>query len=129
MMHGLEVRTPFIDKKVIEFALTIPENIIFRKTKHNDWQGKLLLKKLMEKYYPKDFLYRKKMGFGLPVKEWFGQNGVLYDEIHDRLLSSNSKLNDFFEPSVIKNVIDKKYTGPTWLLLFLEEWLRQNPTK
>lgn len=126
MLNSLEVRTPFVDRSVVEFAATIPESFNIRKNANGEWQGKLLLKKLMEKYYPIDSIYRNKMGFAVPIQEWFAKDGNLHNEICERLTGSNSIIADYFNPHVVRNLVDRNVTGPVWLLLFLEEWLRQN---
>ncbi|HXN05566.1 MAG TPA: asparagine synthase (glutamine-hydrolyzing) [Nitrospiria bacterium] len=126
MANSLEVRTPFVDKKVVEFAATIPEKFNIRMFSKGEWKGKLLLKKLAGKYFSKGFIHRKKMGFGIPVKEWISLNGEWRGEVNERLLSKSSILGDYFESSAIQELLEKNLAGPVWLLLFLEEWLRQN---
>jgi asparagine synthase (glutamine-hydrolysing) len=111
---------------VVEFATTIPESLIINRNHAGEWEGKLLLKKAMERYYPQKLLRRPKMGFAVPLKKWFARDGAAREEIQDRLLGPNSALSDFFEPSAIRDFLDKNATGPLWLLLFLEEWLKQN---
>lgn len=65
-MHcGLEARSPMLDHKVIEFCARLPVGVKVRKR-----TGKYLLKRLAERYFPQDFVYRKKMGFGIPVAQW-----------------------------------------------------------
>jgi asparagine synthase (glutamine-hydrolysing) len=65
-MHcGLEARSPLLDQEVIEFCAGLPVDL-----KVNGRVGKYLLKKLAERYYPPDFVHRKKMGFGIPVAQW-----------------------------------------------------------
>ena len=126
MMHGLEVRTPLVDIRVVEFAATIPESMSINRNSAGEWEGKLLLKKAAEQYYPSGFLQRPKMGFAVPIRKWFAPNGALRDALHDRLLGLHSPLREFFEPAVIARLIERNATGPLWLLLLLEEWLRQN---
>jgi asparagine synthase (glutamine-hydrolysing) len=126
MMHGLEVRTPFVDIRVAEFAATIPESLNMRKNGNGQWEGKLLLKKAMEKYYTPEFVHRPKMGFGVPIQKWFAPNGSLRTAIEERLLDKNSRLYEFFEPVIIKGFLDQNIAYYLWLLLFLEEWLRQD---
>jgi len=125
MMHGLEVRTPFIDKNVYEFAARIPSNINFSKVKGLGNQGKLLLKKLLQKDMTEKFVYRKKMGFAMPLKEWFHGNGDYFSQLNERLLSPESKLLEYFERNEIEKMIQNNQFNTVWLLLFLEEWLRQ----
>lgn len=126
MMHGLEVRTPLVDIRVIELAATIPEDRSIRRNSVGRWEGKLLLKKALQQYYPAEFLQRPKMGFAVPIQKWFGPDGALHETVLERLCQSNSMVLEFFEPAVIRHLVDWNAAGPIWLLLFLEEWLQQN---
>lgn len=125
MIHGLEVRTPIVDRKVMEFAATLPESFNVGKGANGEWQGKLLLKKLMGKYYPQNFPHRNKMGFAVPLRKWFAKNGALHDELNERLRGPNSVIREYFEPKIVQHLIKINSTGPLWLLLFLDEWLKQ----
>ena len=66
MMHGLEVRSPFLDLEVAEFARTLPHALKIR-----GGITKYLLKKALEPVLPPDIIYRKKKGFGTPIGSWF----------------------------------------------------------
>ena len=126
MIHSLEVRTPLVDLNVIEFATTIPQFLNINKQSNNEYDGKLLLKKLMGKYYSKDFINREKRGFAVPVHKWFAEGGLLNGEIKSRLKNKNSRLSNYFEPTIIGQFIDDNSSSYIWLLLFLDEWLIQN---
>lgn len=65
MQCGLETRSPLLDHEVIEFCARLPVALKVRRR-----TGKYMLKRLAEKYFPKDFVYRQKMGFGIPVARW-----------------------------------------------------------
>ncbi len=124
MMHSLEVRTPLIDKDVWEFAATIPEEFNIN-NRSGEWRGKLLLKELLQKHFPADFVHRRKQGFGVPISKWFAHQGQLNSYVHDRILSQDSLTKDYFNQSTIKELMQKNHYGATWLVLFLEEWLSQ----
>lgn len=126
MMNGLEARVPFVDLRVIEFAATIPERYSIGVTAQGEWERKLLLKKLGEKYYPPEFLYRPKMGFAVPIAKWFAPGGELHGAVREILLRPNSITADLFDQRVISAFLDQGRHGPVWLLLFLDEWFRQN---
>lgn len=65
-MHcGLEGRSPLLDHEVIEFCAQLPVQMKVRQR-----TGKYLLKRLAEKYFPREFVHRRKMGFGIPVAKW-----------------------------------------------------------
>ncbi len=128
MIHSLETRTPLLDLKVVEFAATIPQQINIRK-RDQKWEGKLLLKEMLSKYYPEDFIYRKKMGFATPIDHWFGASGKQKQDVRDRILDSSNILNDFFNATSLKGIVNGNNAGQQWLFLFLLEWLEQNKSK
>lgn len=126
MMHGLEVRTPLVDLNVWEAALRIPSPYNFQKNGTSSYQGKLLLKKILLRYFPNEFVYRPKMGFGVPVAIWMFENNNALKNIKDRLTDPGSKLADFFNLKPLTEYVrNKDYGTRIWLLIFLEEWLRQ----
>ena len=129
MMHGLEVRPPFVDIRVVELASKIPERFNISRNAQGGWDRKLLLRKVAERYYPREFLDRPKMGFAVPIAKWFAQGGELHDVLRERLLGRNSTLTEFFEPEMMSSLMAGNATGPLWLLLFMEEWLRQNRSR
>jgi len=126
MMNGLEVRVPFVDKRVVEFASTIPERHSIGIGSSGEWERKLLLKKVAERYYPKEFVNRPKMGFAMPVAKWFAPGGELHNTVRERLLSPSSPLAQLFEHSAMDNLISRGAFGQMWLLLVLDEWMTQN---
>jgi asparagine synthase (glutamine-hydrolysing) len=125
MCHSLEVRTPLIDKELWEFAATIPEEFNIIKGSDNKWEGKLLLKQLLEKNFSKEFIYRKKQGFAIPLQKWFSDEGQLRDTLNDSVLSSNSHLSTYFDNNSLAELLTSSNIGGMWLMLFLEEWLNQ----
>jgi len=68
MMHSLEVRAPFLDIELVDFVRTIPSRYKFR---HG--ATKYILKKALERLLPRDIIYRKKQGFGVPIGRWLAQ--------------------------------------------------------
>ena len=127
MSSSLEVRAPFLDKELVEYCWRLPD-----KTKVYLGERKKLLKKLSLKYLPKDVIYRKKMGFGIPLEEWFlkklGNFGIeLFRNSIAEELGYIKK--GTFEKFIIKHKITKKETTRLWLLLWLELWFKQNCDK
>lgn len=129
MIHSLESRTPLVDYKVAEFAATVPSSIYLNASGNELTNGKIILKKLLGKYFPEEFINRKKMGFGVPVQNWFSSDFLWKNEISERLFSSSSFINEYFNKPYIKTLVDKNDSGKIWLLLVLEEWLKQFYTK
>ncbi len=124
MMHGLEVRTPFVDVRVAELAAKIPDRLNFERTSENGWRGKRILRRVAAKYFGEDFLARPKKGFAMPLAKWFAPGGRLHEAVARRLLGPESALHEFYEPAPIRELLSKGVYGTLWLLLFLEEWLR-----
>ncbi|MDR1012258.1 MAG: asparagine synthase (glutamine-hydrolyzing) [Coxiellaceae bacterium] len=121
MAHGLESRVPFLDHKLVEFAITIPADIKFPGGKM-----KSLLKKVFKDKIPSAVLNRRdKMGFPVPLKEWF--SGPLKDFIHDIFTSQIAKTRGFYDPDkVLKNLSgSSQFSRKIWGLLSLELWYRQ----
>src|SRR5882724_6073716 len=83
MANSLEARSPFLDHKVIEFAASLPESLKMRR-----FETKSLLKKVAARLVPKEVVYRRKMGFGVPVGNWF--RGEMKDFVRGVLLSEKS---------------------------------------
>jgi len=130
MMHGLEVRTPIVDVRVIELAAQIPVSHNFSRDSEGEWQGKLSLKKALRRYYSAPFLERPKMGFSVPLSRWFGVNGSLREMVHERLLKRGAPLHELFEPQAVRELVADTSSGQKlWMLLFLSEWLDQNAVR
>jgi asparagine synthase (glutamine-hydrolysing) len=125
MAASLELRVPFLDYRLVEFAASIPSHHKIKKG-----EGKYPLKKMMEGILPNDIIYRKKMGFPTPLKLMF-QN-ELRDYAVKLLLSDDTKLHQFFRKARIEQLIQEhnadKYDHhkTLWQLVVLEEWLRKN---
>ena len=83
MAFGLEARVPFLDNKLVEFALSIPSSLKVR-----GFTTKYLLKRSLEGMLPKDIIYRRKHGFAVPISEWIktelkemiSRKEIFYDE-------------------------------------------------
>jgi asparagine synthase (glutamine-hydrolysing) len=125
MFHSLEVRTPLVDRVLWEYMAQVPVHHYFRF--HNgDYEGKLILKKLLANKFPDSFIYRKKMGFSIPLKQWIRADMKTANYINERLIGDESTLKPYFERQTIKEIIKSESVNQIWLLLFLEEWFRQN---
>lgn len=126
MMQSLEVRTPFVDKEVLKFAMRVPDKYIYKYDLKGMYQGKLLLKQLMKKKYSKDFLFRTKQGFAIPLCDWFCDKNNYAYEIKNDLLSTSARISHYFKRDVIEDILNGDNTGRIWVMIFLEEWLKQN---
>ncbi len=125
MAHSLEVRVPFLDHKLVEWAFTAASSANL----HNG-VGKYTLKKALEPHLPHDVLYRKKMGFAVPLAEWF--RGPLQPKLQDKLLSDVMINSGYFNVSELKQLIDdhrrslKDNSAALWTLLMFSAFLERN---
>jgi asparagine synthase (glutamine-hydrolysing) len=74
MANSIEIRVPFLDQRVVEYAMQMPQEL-----KYRGGQPKYILKKSLEPVVPHEFLYRPKQGFCVPVGEWAG--GMMHEKI------------------------------------------------
>jgi asparagine synthase (glutamine-hydrolysing) len=101
MYNSLEVRAPFMDQKLVEFLLTLPQSF---KQKGNE--GKYILKKLMENKLPQDIIYRPKKGFGIPLSDWIRKD--LRNSIEDTLLSPQPFFNRDYIQKILNEHLQRK---------------------
>jgi asparagine synthase (glutamine-hydrolysing) len=131
MYHGLEVRTPLIDLKVVEFAAQLPLEQRFRSYDHKEMTGKYVLKQQLVEILGDEFVRRQKQGFSIPVSDWFAPGGSARELLEDILANVNSPLHDWFDTEQIRVFLyDGKERGVDasvlWLFLVLGIWLEQN---
>lgn len=119
MAHSLEVRSPFLDHKLVEFARQIPA-----KQKMPGIQKKVVLKEAFRPYLPDEIIDREKQGFGVPVGEWFrgrlrerGREAI--EQLGDRDAWNKAGLEQKWESHVTGETDDGRHL---WDLVFLEEW-------
>lgn len=124
MAQSVEVRVPFIDKNLIEYAMSIPGNL-----KYKNNQSKYILKKVAENYLPNEIVYRSKASFGAPIRSWISND--LRKTVDDLLSESNIKKRGLFNYEVVKKMIDKDrkgakdYAYQIYQLITLEYWFRE----
>jgi len=124
MANSLEVRCPFLDYQLMEFAASIPPGY-----KLSGRVKKYILKKAFNSVIPENILKRKKTGFGVPLSRWFRQD--LKDYISDILLSQKSLEREYLKPDSIRTLLSEHVSGRIdhsprlWTLLMLELWHRE----
>jgi asparagine synthase (glutamine-hydrolysing) len=114
---GLEGRVPFLDHKLVELAMSIPESA---KTKNGNL--KHILKKSVRGLIPDEFIDRKKQGFGVPIHEWFLDR--LGEQIQKELKTFCDK-TDFIRYPEIQSLIEHKQTFQVWCLFNLALWWKK----
>ena len=123
MAHSLEVRSPFLDHVVVEFAATLPANLKVRRLVQ-----KYILKRAMKGILPEAVLRRKKMGFGVPIDFWL--RGDLRQFAFDLLLDPRTVQRGYFKASTVRRYLDEHFGGRAhhharlWSLLMFELWHR-----
>ena len=124
MANSLEARSPFLDHKLIEFAASLPEDL-----KMSGVGTKSLLKKVAARLVPKDVIYRRKMGFGVPVGKWF--RGEMKDFVRSILLSESSLKRGIVRPEILERYVNEHIAGERdlsfqlWTFLMLELWFQR----
>lgn len=104
MAVGVEVRVPFLDLDLVEFASQIPGRY-----KQRGSEGKWVLKKAMEPYLPHDVIYRPKSGFGAPLRRWLLIE--LRDWLADTLSPQRLRNRGLFEPDAVERLIKYNEIG------------------
>jgi asparagine synthase (glutamine-hydrolysing) len=124
MCEGVELRVPYLDLELVNFANHLPS-----KLKMKGYETKYILKKVAERYLPKEIIYRKKTGFGSPVRTWV--NNDLQSLIKQRLSKDNFAFKYYFNIDkielLIKQTKEGKQDGSYTILslLAIESWIRQ----
>ena len=124
MANSLEVRAPLLDHELIEWVSGLDPNL-----KLNGQKSKYILKKAMEPYLPHDVLYRQKMGFSVPLAEWF--RGPLKQKVRDSLLGESMKDSGIFNMKYVKEIVDhhqsglRDYSASIWTLMMYDAFQRQ----
>ena len=121
MACSIESRVPFLDHPFVEFAARVPEDLKIR-----NGSGKYIIKRAVEDLLPKEIIYRKKMGFPTPLRQW------LLDSRSERLfrllLDRKRFLAEYIDLGYVQNLIDRQRshtedaTDRLWRLLNLQLW-------
>ncbi len=123
MAHSLEVRPPFLDHRVVEFAATLPAELKISGSRQN-----LILKELMKGRLPEAVLRRKKMGFDIPAHEWL--RGPLLPLLRDTLESASEHSSLFRVPAIqdcLRRHVERRANlgYHLWGLLILFLWMKK----
>lgn len=146
MAHSLETRVPFLDNDLVDFAMKLPVNMKLGNLKQvvrvnenepghkvekffsKNSDGKLLLRKTMERYVPKEVTNREKQGFSAPDASWFKGESIDYVR---RKLSEDARIYHFLDRKSVMGLIQEHLDGKQnrrlliWSLLNLENWCEQ----
>lgn len=147
MAHSLETRVPFLDNDLVDFAMKVPARLklgnltevlrlnenepgsktarYFEKTR----DGKLLLRKAMERHVPLAIAEREKQGFSAPDASWF--KGESIDYVRRVLFNRNARIYDYLDRDAVQSLVNEHLAGSVnrrlliWSLLSLENWCEQ----
>ncbi len=119
MAWGVEGRVPFLDHRVVEFGLALPDGLKIDRT-----NGKRFLKQWAEQFLPREQLWGKKSGFTVPVREWL--SGDLLDQLETRL-PENTGIRRWFNPDQVRALIQRqrsngRHSAALWALLQFAIW-------
>lgn len=123
MANSIEVRVPFLDRKLVEFIESLPANL-----KLNGMTGKYLHKKALLKWLPRQDVYRTKKGFDNPIAQWLRL--AMRPLVDDCLLSQNTMVSRYLDQKYIRKILEldrqgkDNFTRQIYLLLSLELWHR-----
>jgi len=114
MANTIEARSPFLDRNLVEFVFSLPENVRGSK--------KVLVKEVAKKYLPSEIINRRKKGFAYPFLEW------LKEENEFRLIVDVNRETKIFNEEYLKEIIKtghKRYKQHLWTLYLFSKWLKK----
>ncbi len=124
MANSLEVRSPFLDHHLVEFAASVPSSL-----KRDRQGGKAILRRAVQSLLPQEVLRKAKTGFGVPLAKWFRTE--LRETLRGTLLDDKSAKRGLFKQEFLKRMVNehidgqRDWSGRLWELLFLETWFRE----
>ena len=122
MAHSLEVRVPLLDHHLVEWIATLPSDMKLKGS-----EGKYIFKKSLEGRLSDDILYRKKMGFAVPLGRWFREE--LKDKIRSSVLSERMKDSGYFDVNYLHHLVEqhqsgvRDYSASLWTLMMFDQFL------
>jgi asparagine synthase (glutamine-hydrolysing) len=124
MAASIESRVPFLDYKLVEFTVRLPERLKLRR----GWTTKYVLRRAMKDLLPPEILSRKKMGFPVPIGKWFrGEFRWIVDEY---VLGPRATERGIFDQDFVRTLVSRHNAGENhserlWALVNFEMWLRR----
>ena len=113
MQSAVEARVPFLDHKLVEYVLSLPEELLIDLT-----NTKSLLKKVALKYLPDQIINRKKQGFRAPIGEWIKKDE---EKFYESVQQFNSLVNLFNERE-LNHIHNRNDYQKKWYLINLSNW-------
>ncbi|MBW3570229.1 MAG: asparagine synthase (glutamine-hydrolyzing) [Gemmatimonadetes bacterium] len=146
MAHGLETRVPFLDNDLVDFALRVPVRYKLRNLSHivrlnenapgpkteqyynETGDGKLILRRALERYVPPGYAGGAKQGFSAPDASWFKGESIEY--IKNLFDDRRARIYDYVQPDTVRSLLNEHFTGQQnrrlliWSLVCFEWWCR-----
>jgi asparagine synthase (glutamine-hydrolysing) len=146
MAHGLETRVPFLDNDLVDFAVQVPVRLkvrasidVFRIDENSPGDkgslynrrtrdGKVLLRRMMERYVPPEITGSEKQGFSAPDASWF--RGESIDYVRRILFDEKARIFDYLDAGAVRKLVDDHLNGTSnrrlfiWSLLNFEQWCK-----
>jgi len=143
MAHSLEVRLPFLDNDLVDFAMKVPIKLKLKNIEEvlkldedelakresyyrRSRDGKIILRKVLSKYVPNEIVEQEKQGFSGPDATWF--RGESIDYVKELLLNKKANIYNYFKYDIVKNLLEEHFNGKQnrrlfiWSLLCFEWW-------
>jgi asparagine synthase (glutamine-hydrolysing) len=123
MAHSLELRSPLLDRRVVELGLSLPDSL-----KQEGRTGKVALRRAFAAELPPEVAGRGKLGFGLPLADWF--RGALEPFARELLLDERARARGWFRPEAVERLLAEHAASRAdnghrlWTLTMLELWQR-----
>jgi asparagine synthase (glutamine-hydrolysing) len=121
MACSLEMRTPFLDHRLIEFAEGLPGKLKVRR-----FQLKYILKKAVERWLPREIVYRQKRGFSVPIASWM--RNELRPLVDETLAEEKLRRQGMFNAAFVRRLLDEHWSGKAdhrknlWALFAFQLW-------
>ncbi len=121
MYNSLEVRAPFLDYRIVDFANSLPESF-----KRKGLSGKYILKALMRNKIPNEIIDRPKKGFGIPLSQWL--RNELKPLCNELLSDASLQQHGLFDPAYVRQLQQEHYAGKQnhrkllWTLMVFQQW-------
>lgn len=123
MAHALEVRVPILDHHLVDWISGLSPDL-----KLKGREGKYIFKKALEPMLPNDILYRKKMGFAVPLAGWF--RGPLKEKVRENILGSQMMDSGLFNRKYLETLVQdhqaglRDYSAPIWTLMMFGSFMK-----
>lgn len=115
MAASLEIRCPFLDKRIINFCAKIPYD-----KKIKGWQTKAILREIAKDFLPKEIVNKRKTGFGIPLSKWLSSS--FKPLLKEYLNIEGIKKEGLLDPSFVNQIIERGSSMAVWKLLVFEMW-------